>query len=59
MGVNTDKLARQIQDQQKAAKADCVSLSFAYNDSVLKGRAFAKRTVTSCLRDFSAECNAA
>ena len=38
---------------------ECQCLNLTYNDSTVRGRAFAKRTVTSWLRGFNAECDAA
>ena len=66
LGIDSDTLLVRLKDnrtrQKEVGKSildECQYLNFTYNDSTVQGRAFAKRTVTSWLRGFNAECDAA
>ena len=66
LGIDSDALLERLKDnrtrQKEVGKSildECQYLNFTYNDSIPQGRAFAKRTVTSWLRGFNAECDAA
>ncbi len=66
LGIDSDTLLEKLKDnrtrQKEVGKSildECQYLNFTYNDSIPQGRAFAKRTVTSWLRGFNAECDAA
>ena len=66
LGIDSDTLLERLKDnrtrQKEVGKSildECQYLNFTYNDSIAQGRAFAKRTVTSWLRGFNAECDAA
>ena len=66
LGIDSDALLERLKDNRTRQKEVGKSildeyqyLNFTYNDSIPQGRAFAKRTVTSWLRGFNAECDAA